>query len=277
MHDQQEQWDRLSARERLSQISHHFLSEDETTGATDAPLFFVAVPPVDAGGPADLTLDRLGGAFVSAGTAVAVTDADRSGLSLMYPRGVPEEHRGAVRRNGPGGDIRRLLESARGQRRPDVVLTTEIPAAVEPGDLLVTLVAVPCERDGMRRAFVRLKELAAAGQSVAAVTGAAVCGAADSLQAERCFHKFAFAAHHFVGLTVTSYGCFSRVDRRTADRGRDGERGLRDVVNLLLEDWRAWNGRRLAENAHQRPDGPEPAHLGEAHEPATEKRAADAR
>lgn len=267
----------MNARERLSRISHHFLSEDEQRGATDAPLFFVAVPPVGTDEPHPLPLERLARELVRAGSSIAVQDADRAGISLMYPGGLLEEHPDQRRGNGDAGDIRRLLERGRAQRRPDIVLTTELPAAVDAVDFAVALIVVPADVPQMRGAFLRLKELVASRDRAPMVPGVTVYGTQDPTRAECSFNKFAYAADHFMGVTVTSYGWLSRDDGSAAASDRSGESSLRRIVNLLLADWRAWTDHLRGGTVHETADDAQLHHLRDAHEPATETRIADGR
>lgn len=268
MDDQTRQATGLNTRARLSRISHHFLSEDEQRGATDAPLFFVTVPPIHAERPCALPLAALAGELVRSGHAVATENEGNGGLSLRYPRTAPGADAHGFSRTGPARDIRRLLEDAPTHYPPRIVLTTHRPASAGPDDLSVALIAVPADTDGMREAFVRLKELAADRPRAPSVVGVTVCGVHDPAQAGRAFDRFARAAHDFLSLTVTSYGCIVR---------GGGVISLGEVTSLLLEDWRVWQDRRRAENAERTHDHPHHHHSEQAHEPSTETGTADAR
>lgn len=260
----------LNARERLARISHHFLSEDEQRGAADAPLFFLAAPSLDAGRHC-LTPEHLAGAFARAGRSVAAFDGRGEGPSFLYPPRAPSEHPGTARHDGR---IRQLLAGGRPQAPPDIVVTTRMaPIALEAGDFAVTLLAVPPDCEGMRRAFVDLKRLTAGAGPRPNVIGVTVCDALDQAQAERCFERFALAAYRFLGLTLPSYGWLPPAHGSAAAGDHAGTAHLSDIVDLLLDDWRAWNERRAAA-----PSGGADAqyhHFGGAHETAAKTGHAD--
>lgn len=225
MADEKEQQGILNARERLAQISHHFLSDAESrvAGAATAPGMRVAVLD-DPDAPGALPVEGLARILAARGRVVSMFDAAAGLVSVIRSVETPETP------HAP--DSAPSIDAAGGAGNPDTVLVMARHPTAHLAGCATVLLALPCEPAGMCRAYARIKPLMRSPGAPA--LGVTVTGAADRAAAQACFDKFARAALGFLGVRALSYG-YLGAPQDTGLRSAE----LADIAELLLADWRA--------------------------------------
>lgn len=209
-----------SSRERLAQISHHFLSDDMppvTLTATQTNTGSHAITGNDRGNPAQpyilpvlmnpllefhFPVYALSQALLGYKTSSAVIlvegETQSSTSSTVF---TPHEHTGQAIDQCL---ITELLQQGR-QHGPDICL---IPVAAINSPCVIAsrrvLIPVQATLNGIRYAYLQLKRLASVGQNID--TGVFIVDCEDPAWARRCFDKLAAGAITFLDQTITSYG-----------------------------------------------------------------------
>lgn len=230
MAEEQEQQGTLNARERLAQISHHFLSDTEAAGAGGTIAVRLAVLAVQDSLRA-LPVHGLARALALRGRAVSIVDLTDGLVSLMRPAVAPEHlseqaqpsaGTGASVPAIPGLDIWCDLDT--------LMVVAQRPEPQLSGCDSV-LLPVPCDPQGMYRAYDGAKRLLSCARP--STLGVTITGATGPAQAEAAFDKFARATMRFLGVTPSSYAYLDG----TADADQNAIQ-LSNIAALLLEDWR---------------------------------------
>jgi hypothetical protein len=222
----------LSSRERLSRISHHFLSDDQPTTST---------VETQTNNDSDNTVDKspqynkqplvlpilmslqqennfpvytLSQAMLAHNKSSAVLlvegELSSSTRSMVFKsRHDHLHHNDQDHESNPFSahqePIQKLLQQTGFQHAADVYL---IPIANITSPYVKTsrkiLIPVQASLDGIRMAYLQLKRLATLKQEVG--VGIVILKTNDPSWAQRCFEKLASAALRFLNLTITSYG-----------------------------------------------------------------------
>jgi hypothetical protein len=204
-----------ASKQRLAEISHHFLSEPregegKPAGRKARPALLPVLP---VPGAADFPFARLTQAFLARGWPTAILDP-RRGVRDVHTHPIPsapshpEPSAPPVPADGGGGPANpaQVVDAARALKpAPRLCL---VPLSVEdwplPADFLAPLLAVPAGADGVREAYRCLKRIAAAGPL--GPVGAVMVQAPDEETAGRHFDKLADGAMRFLGVQVVSFG-----------------------------------------------------------------------
>jgi len=204
-----------ASKQRLAEISHHFLSESPE--GDDAPAgrkgCAALLPVLPVPGAADFPFTRLTQAFLARGWPSNVLDPRRGSRDAhTHPSPSAQSHPEPSAPPAPTGggsgpaNLTAVLDAARDLTpAPRLCL---VPLRVEdwplPAPFLPPLLAVPAGHDGVREAYRCLKRIVAAGH--AGPVGAVMVAAPDEASAGRHFDKLADGALRFLGVEVVSYG-----------------------------------------------------------------------
>ncbi|HFD91691.1 MAG TPA: hypothetical protein ENJ22_00195 [Gammaproteobacteria bacterium] len=231
-----------SARERLAQISHHFLSEEEETVATPpAPSVTSLIISHAPGYESALSPAELAAALCRHGaTAVIIAPgASRDDVSLHVPwHG--ENRTDAMTPPDAFKDLRSLLENdARNSRR--FVLSTHRGEDATGVTGSQCLMLVQAHHEGLREGYGRLKALVSKGRP--ALLGVIVCDAASSKSSRYHYHKLATAAQRFLGIRIISYGALATTPSPWAageSLAPKREERIHHIASMLIQDWQAY-------------------------------------
>jgi len=214
----------LSSRERLSQISHHFLSDDQPsappveshtnrtmsdipgkTAEQDKQPFILPILmstqqknyfPVYTLSEALLAHNK--------SSAVLLVEGELSSTnsSTVFK---PHTDHGPTQYSANQNPLQHLLQQTGYQHKPDIYL---IPVASISSPYVKLsqrlLVPVQASLEGIRSAYLHLKGLTAVNRDIA--IGIILFTSDDPSWARRCYEKLATAARQFLGLAISSYG-----------------------------------------------------------------------
>jgi hypothetical protein len=221
----EEQHGSLSAKDRLAQISHHFLSEEEdiraTLGHGMTSWGLVSPSTMNLFGP----WQAIGRALAAQGLPPLVIDTSAIPVTAAWILDIAD----------PGSNLNGLAETYRQRVRamdvePRVCLViaglSRHTALRACDGILVPACADPT---GLRAAYGALKELSALVPK--ATFGVVVTDVADEDAARRAFGVLSVASQRFLGRQIGSFGYLSRDALQTPFEGR---RGL--ASDLLSEE-----------------------------------------
>jgi hypothetical protein len=209
-----------SSRERLSRISHHFLSDDESY--TPPPVSQANIPMETSNKqpeentqtfvlPILMSLQQehyfpvyaLSQALLAHKTSSAVLlvegELTSSSCSTVF------KPHGSTPTTADQTSLQDLLQQTGYQHEPDVYL---IPVAGVTSPYVATsrrlLIPAEASLNGVRSAYLQLKWLASLRQDLD--IGLIMLNTDDPAWARRCFDKLATGARMFLDITITSYG-----------------------------------------------------------------------
>lgn len=203
-------------KERLQQISHHFLSSAPAPGSGGkGPLM---VPVFMIGERDSFPCNDLARALLARGRAVQVLDVERDVQepSPPDPSQAPHHERSVPPGDDAGGngparamgvaDLGEIVAGVRALKPPPELCLVPLRAVDWPlasffGSVLL---AVPTSREGVTEAYRFAKRAATAG-GIASV-GVTMVGASDPDSAALHFAKLAEGVVRFLGVEVASYG-----------------------------------------------------------------------
>ena len=245
-----------SSRERLSQISHHFLSDDTpsvTPTATQTKTRSRAVtgkdrvntvqaymlpvlmnPHLEYHFPVYALSQALLGHKTSSAVILVEGETKSSTSSAVF---TPHEHPGQAMDQCLIND---LLQQDR-QHGPDIYL---VPVAAINLPCVITsrrvLIPVQASLNGIRSAYLQLKHLASVERDID--VGIIILDSQDPVWARRCFDKLASGARTFLDQPITSYGYLpdsiypDTLHTRQLDYPQDIPSGIMDVADMILAD-----------------------------------------
>jgi hypothetical protein len=203
-----------TARDRLAQISHHFLSDDDVSdnagsgdeGSEQAPkndVYTLAVLNTENDGN-ELPVSLLSQQLATRGRSAAILDSSVGMNMVSFIRRNDNQQARTVHH----GPHHHTLEDD--TRRPDnkshdvhflLVDTPESSCLSFADKVLVTAPATP---EGLQRTYLSIKQLAAYHKAVQ--VGVTITGTSNATRAEDCFNRLATAVHRFLERDLLSYG-----------------------------------------------------------------------
>jgi hypothetical protein len=179
-----------TARDRLAQISHHFLSDDdgnddagsdykESKQAPKNDVYTLAVLNMENDGE-ELPVSLLSQQLAARGRSATILDSS-AGMNMAS----------SIRRpDNKSHDVHFLL-----------VDTPESSCLSFANKILLTAPATP---EGIQRTYISIKQLAAHHKTVQ--VGVTITGTSDAIRAEDCFNRLATAVNRFLERDLLSYG-----------------------------------------------------------------------
>lgn len=194
-----------TARQRLADIGHHFLS--------DAPAFMTFHLVTRRDDTDKAFAIGLARQMARLGRTVVMPDQEFETLLYYCPSGEL------------AGSAQHLNKHRETPRHCDVMIITASDCLRQATNVLMT---VPSHPEDMRSAWIDLKTLVAGRQSGDNV-GVTMIDADNPRDAEHAFDRFATAARQFLDIELNSYACLTR-------NRQDHDRQLRNIATLLLAD-----------------------------------------
>lgn len=205
----------MTARQRLAEISHHFLGDPEQADTTrsSSPLsrpFSIVLLDHQA----SLPYLELADALAKLDMTVSVSGNDGTTHAVFQP----------------AADI-----ASQSPSLPAIALhrhQDSLPGREEACDLV--LLPVHASRQGLREAFIHVKKLDLHHQPV----GVTIVGNPAQRMAEQCFNHFALAMHQFLQRRVVSFGFIAS----------QCQTDLEPVAGLIQDEVRHWHNKILKLN-----------------------------
>ncbi|MBI5450519.1 MAG: hypothetical protein HY940_04090 [Gammaproteobacteria bacterium] len=241
----------LDSRQRLAQISHHFLD-----GAVRKPAAtpFTVLVMNELPQQQQFPLQPLVRQLADRGHATLLIEqmAGMDGQDSTVRYTLQRPARGAPRPMDTCLSTVSPLMQALGQSRywpaaADIVmlpLATVMPSVLAHGNRI--LLPVSADREGLRGAYLQVKRLSAHIRPHS--IGIAVINAHSRNDARQAFSRLAVAALSFLGIKLLSYGQLPN-PQATHRPGRPGAGPLQDITDLLLADHRDWRLQTRQDNA----------------------------
>lgn len=205
-----------TARQRLAEISHHFLSNVDESAAEKVP----------AQGPSQYTIGlinhhaslphlRLAEALAQEDLTVSIEAHDSVTRAIFHNHNSPP----LIADN----------ESLPSQSITLKLYNTTLPSKQDLHNLL--LLPAQASKEGLRQAFIHLKKLGIQHQSI----GATIIDSPDSRTAHHCFNQLARASHDFLNRSICSFSFLSNTTNAS----------LAPLVTLIQDDFLCWHKLRI--------------------------------
>ena len=212
-----------TAKDRLSQISHHFLSDDEASDdktsddevshvevsgnegseqATKNDVYTIAL--LNTANDDELPVFLLSQQLAARGRSAAILDSAAAMNKVSFIRRNDDQQTRTVyhglHHHSLEDDNRQL-----GNKPHDVhFLQVDTPESSCLSLVNKVLVTAPATPEGLQRTYHSIKQLTAHHDAVQ--IGVTITGTSDVTMAEECFNKLATAAHRFLERDLLSYG-----------------------------------------------------------------------
>ena len=208
-----------TTRDRLAQISHHFLSDEEVInkeGSEQAPtsdVYTLALLNM-TNDDDELPVFLLSQQLAAHGYSAAILD-NTTGMKMVSSM-IDSQQTGTVRDglyHHTLDDVTRQLDNKPYDVHFLLVDTPESSCLSSVNKVLVAASATP---EGLRRAYISIKQLTSDHNE--AQVGVTITGVTDVSRAEYCFNRLETAVHQFLGRNLLSYGYLqapSSISRQT--------------------------------------------------------------
>jgi len=221
-----------TARDRLAQISHHFLSDDEATDneishveisgdeaskqATKNDVYKIAL--LNTANDRELPVFLLSQQLAARGYSATILDSSAAMNKVSFIRRNDDQQTRTVHH---GLHHHSLEDDNRhpGNKPHDVhFLLVDTPESSHLSLVDRVLVTSPTTAEGQQQAYHAIKQLAEHHDTLQ--IGVTITGTSDATQAEECFNKLATATHRFLERDLLSYGYLpaaSEISAETTD------------------------------------------------------------
>ncbi|MFQ5471197.1 MAG: hypothetical protein ACE5EH_13015 [Gammaproteobacteria bacterium] len=232
-----------TSRERLSQISHHFLSDQQHIAEKLATRF---VLPVFQSDQANFPCIELAKALTNHGIAVIILNLgghdQQSAISMSHVQPVKSVTESTDHQ--PESLVEGLIDNIYTQQQTDknvILLPFNLSTIRYTGECKNILMTVDASAQGIKSCYEDIRKLITLKPEIG--IGVTITNAKNASDAQHRYEKLAIATHRFMNLTINSYGYITNTHQQ-----KRYEQCIDGLTRFVLNDWQRWNQNRGAAN-----------------------------